>query len=314
MTASLRSSSPDHDLLAQFEVLQSRLAAPMHARDAAEALGVSEGALTEARRASPAAVALRGPDAASGYARLFARLAGLGAAMGLTRNAHCVIEITDAYAEPREAEGVAVLDGALGMRIDWRRWRAAYAMAERTPHGDHRSIQFFDASGDAVHKVYCAQETDAAGFEALIADWSDPDAPPRTFDAPSPAPADPENGETLRTLGRGAARALLEGAAQAGLPIRLEVGSSGCLQRFRGRVETIKTTGAWLNVLDPHVNLHMRWDRIAAARLARAEDGTERVEFRDAGGALFCVMADAATEAGPSAAGWRTLADALPGV
>ncbi|TVQ53177.1 MAG: hypothetical protein EA355_13800 [Rhodobacteraceae bacterium] len=266
-------------LLARWRALLADLPHRPYARDGADMLGVSEGALTDARTLSEEAQRLREPE--GGFAALLARLPALGEAMGLTRNAVCVVERTGRYGETTVEGAVARTHGDVALVADLSRWAAAFALGETSRHGFHRSIQIFDAAGEAVHKIYMTERTDPAAFDALIADLADPDAPPfpfAPFAPPAPPPAAPSGGEALR--------AVLKRAAAEGAPVSITVANPGCAQTVTDRIAMVEVTGTWLNILDPAVNLHLRMDHLAGVRLP--ENETACVEALDAGGSVVC--------------------------
>ena len=292
-------------LLARFRAMQARAPHGVRARDAADSLGVSEGALTEVRRGSGEAVPLPRPPGPDGFATLMAGLHEVGEALALTRNAHCVHERTGRYGAPTVTGDTARIEGEIVMRLRLRQWHAAYALTEPTHAGVRPSIQVFDVHGDAVHKVYQTEATDSAAFQRLIATFAQADAPALHFAAaPAAGVAEVPPG---RALGSTAMQHVLERAAEGQVPLCIVVGNRGCEQRFEGRVEVIKLTGPWLNVLDPRFNLHLRWDRIAATRLLSGDDGTG-VSVFDARGMAFCRV----TGADPAAPAWQGIAAALP--
>lgn len=57
-------------------------------------------------------------------------------------------------------------------------------------------------------------------------------------------------------------RTLLEKAAARKLPIMMFAGNRGNLQIHQGRVQTIRIMEAWLNILDPDFNMHLREDHV----------------------------------------------------
>ena len=137
-------------------------------RTAARELGTSEAALVatgvdgEARRLRPE------------FEEVLHALEPLGELMALTRNDACVHEKTGVYDDVHT--GLAhrmgqVLSADIDLRLFIGRWRHAYAVA--TPWGNgreglRRSLQIFDAHGDAVHKVFATRKTDEAAFLALV--------------------------------------------------------------------------------------------------------------------------------------------------
>jgi putative hemin transport protein len=133
----------------------------LRTRDAAVTLGVSEGELVAA---DPAARPLR-----KDWAALLGALEPIGRVMALTRNEAAVHEKTGVYANVR-IEGMMGL--ALNPDIDLRfflsRWAYGFALA-----GERPSLQFFDAHGDAVHKIFAVEASDRAAFAAVVAQFAD---------------------------------------------------------------------------------------------------------------------------------------------
>jgi putative hemin transport protein len=163
--------------------------------------------------------------------------------------------------------------------------------------GERLSLQFFDAAGEAVHKIYATDETDRTAFDDLIARHR---AKPSEL-AVAPRPVEPPDRpdseidveglraawramkdtheffgmlqkfkvgrvQALRLVGEEFARELpvlalrqaIEAAGADGTPIMIFVGSRGCIQIHTGPVERLVQTGGWFNVLDPTFNLHLR--------------------------------------------------------
>jgi putative hemin transport protein len=296
------------DLLAREAALRASGTTP-RMRDAAAMLGVPEAALLEARRATGAAVRLRRPDGPGGFGAVVAQLPAAGEVMALTRNEACVHEKYGRYA-PAEIEGsMGQVVGEIDLRLFLRAWAFGYRLTEETRSGPRTSLQFFDATGTAVHKVYATAATDPDGFDQIVADFADPDAAPATFAEIASEPAPRPDSEIdiagfvagwhalrhthefyglLRRFGvgraqamrlggpdlarpvlPGSARALLAATAANGVPVMVFVGNPGCVQIHSGPVHRIEVMGPWLNVLDPRFNLHLREDRIAGAWVVR---------------------------------------------
>lgn len=152
-------------------------AAGRRAKDAATAIGVSEGEAIAAHAGSHdgplKAVPLRGP-----WIELLQALQPCGPLLALTRNESTVHEKTGVY-ENLSATGPMGL--ALGEAIDLRlfldRWHAGFAVTEAAANPGKpasRSLQFFDAHGVAVHKIFVREATDLAAFEAAVAGHAEP--------------------------------------------------------------------------------------------------------------------------------------------
>lgn len=272
----------------------------MRIRDAAAQLTVSELELV-ATGCGEETTRLKGP-----WPTLMERLESLGEVMALTRNEQAVHEKIGPYQNIKITPHVGLV---LGEQIDLRifpgRWKHGFAVTVKTKNGPRQSLQFFDAHGQAVHKIYRRKETDGEAWDALVADHTAPDQSPEQ-EAPEPAPApaqdNPEpDAETFLTQWRGlkdthhffamlkkhkltrrqaihlgegeftrrvpstSSQTVLELASEQQVPIMVFVGSPGCIQIHTGPVKRIAPMGNWINVLDPGFNLHLRQDLVAEA-------------------------------------------------
>jgi len=262
-------------------------------RDAATALGVGEAelvALGIGRTATPL-----GPD----WRALLNDMPSVGRVMCLTRNEHCVHERHGRFDDVQVSgpHGV-VLGPDIDLRLFLSNWRYGFAVREPLKDGERLSLQIFDASGEAVHKIYATDETDRAAFDALIARHRA--ATPVTLKIEPRAPDAPDRPDTeidveglrrawramkdtheffgmlgkfkvgrvqaLRLVGEDLARELparalrsaIEAAGADGTPIMIFVGNRGCIQIHTGPVKRLVETHGWFNVLDPTFNLHLR--------------------------------------------------------
>ena len=144
--------------------LSLRAAEPrLRPRDGASRLGVSEAELV-ASRCGDAVVRLDGP-----WSALVRELPSLGTVMALTRNESVVHEKIGRYGNISIFDNTGlVLNEEIDLRIFFDHWNAGYAVVEETRSGRRRSLQFFDADGTAVHKVYIRDESDEEAFEGLV--------------------------------------------------------------------------------------------------------------------------------------------------
>ncbi len=322
----------------------------LRARDAAEALGVSEAELVAAGGVGQ--VRRLGGD----WGDLIKALPAVGRIMCLTRNEHCVHERHGAFQDV-SVNGLTglVLGPDIDLRIFFGHWKYGFAVADQGPQGDRLSLQIFDAHGVAVHKIYSTPATDMAAFEALIARFHDvgPFGPLELTPVPAPAAGKPDDTidrdgfiaawadmkdtheffPLLRKFGvqRLQAMRMAEGrfttevaadaveraftaAAAQDLPIMVFVGSRGVIQIHTGTVRTLKTMGPWFNVLDPDFNLHLRADRVATAWVTRkpTEDGVvTALELFDAQGETIALVFGERKPGKPELAAWRDLAESL---
>ena len=143
-------------------------------RDAARELGVSEGEVIAAavgRCEALAAVRLRGP-----WPELMARVPALGRVMALTRNESAVHEKTGQYADLSHQGPVGLALGReIDLRIFYMHWAEVYAVSEPVEAGVQRSLQVYDAWGEAIHKIYLREESDLGAWMDLVDACAHPD-------------------------------------------------------------------------------------------------------------------------------------------
>ena len=89
------------------------------------------------------------------WSAIIESLEPLGEVMALTRNASCVHEKTGVYrkASHHNQRGL-VLGGEIDLRVFYHQWAHGFAVSEQSEQGVQRSLQFFDAAGTAVHKIF----------------------------------------------------------------------------------------------------------------------------------------------------------------
>uniref|UniRef100_UPI0021BDF3D5 hemin-degrading factor n=1 Tax=Burkholderia multivorans TaxID=87883 RepID=UPI0021BDF3D5 len=225
-----------------------------------------------------------------------------------------------------------------------------------TPHGPLKSLQFFDAQGHAIHKVYLRAHSDHAGYDAFVARWRAASQQPGLDVAPA-APKKPERADSaidvagfraawhamtdthqffgitqrfgvsrLQALrladpqhaypldAAHALRHVLERAAQSGQPIMVFVGNAGMIQIHTGPVANVREVGAWINVLDPGFNLHVREDMIATAWVVKkpTSDGiVTSVELFDRNGEHVALLFGERKPGQPERDDWRALVASL---
>lgn len=254
------------------------------ARDAAHAIGLSEGAAVVAHVGAPAGFPRARPMQRD-WIGLLQALEPCGPLLALTRNDTTVHEKTGVY---QKVSGHNQRIGlALGEDIDLRlflnRWHTAFAVTELAANPENRaepSLQFFDAHGLAIHKIFVREATDLAAWHAVLERFEDRTGTPVVFRPAEPAPPirddatvdqaallrdwaaledthdffgllkmhEVERQQALRLadgrftaqLAPDAVRTLLLTAALEGTPIMCFVGSGGCTQIHTGPVHRIE--------------------------------------------------------------------------
>lgn len=258
-------------------------------RDAAKALNVSELAL-----------ALLEPGTellAHQPHQLMGALSKVGRIMALTRNDAAVHEVKGTCATLQGGEKMGLMLGEIDTRLFFTRW--AYTLY--IDQGERQSLQFFNASGDALHKIFTTPDTNLSAWFELIS-WQRPEHP-IVFEAhakPRPAPlATTTNVDTLRQewlaitdvhqfmallkrhnisrltafelAGQDLAKpanpnklpALFEALANSRKDIMIFCGNAGLVQIYSGSIHKLVPMAQWFNVLDPNFNLHLDLSQVA---------------------------------------------------
>ena len=163
-------------------------------RDIATELHISEGELIAAHAGlSLADGALLGAERLRAeWPAMIGALEPLGDVMALTRNASCVHEKTGVYRRASHNHQVGlVLGGEIDLRVFYRQWAHGFAVREMKQDEVQRSLQFFDASGHAVHKIFLKPQSDLAAYDALVTRFADDDQEAGIAVVPvSPPPAE----------------------------------------------------------------------------------------------------------------------------
>jgi putative hemin transport protein len=180
MTAETRAMAADPDLEARW--LAYRQEHPgVWLRDAAEALGVTEEELL--------AIGCGGgvTRLTCSWKALVEMLPALGEVKTMTRNENAVMEKWGRY---ERVEIVGNIGHVVGKDIDLRlfmhHWRAGYAVCEEGKYGLRRSLQFFDAHGTSIHKIYLEQESTLDAYSEIIEGTRSPDQSSNVAVTPAP--------------------------------------------------------------------------------------------------------------------------------
>lgn len=240
------------------------------------------------------------------HGELLQALEGLGSVMALSRNDQVVHEKHGVYTNFKIAgKGqMGICLGDIDLRVFFSHWKTALAVTEAGQNDSvRRSIQFFDATGSAVHKIYCTADTNETKWTALIDQFTADEQTPDLELTQIPEEAFPNTGKVsteavrnewqalkdvhhfhamLKRLGVSRLEALdlvgedyalklpLQKAEEAltlaqaqQVPIMVFVGNRGIVQIHTGTINKLLRTGPWFNVLDPGFNLHFDTETIS---------------------------------------------------
>lgn len=317
-------------------------------RNAAAELGCSELELL-AIRTGDDVIRLK-----SDFKKIITRIESLGSVMALTRNDAMVHEKTGQYKDVTLHGPMGLALGVIDLRIFFNRFVYGYAVSEDSKIGTRHSLQFFDADGVAVHKIYANKETDMEAFTTLVEefradDQSMPDVTSGTKEDLLSLPQDTDtqalqqgwrelkdvhhfqallkkhnlqripayrvvDDEFARPVQPDAFEAALTQAAEDKISIMVFVGSPGVIQIHTGKIENLKRTGPWFNVLDPGFNLHADTTKIAHAWVVRkpTTDGIiTSLELFDADGQQLALMFGERENGKLEQQAWRTIVEQI---
>jgi len=270
----------------------------LRARDFCDSHDIAEAQLLAAFVGQGVTAVSAHPDA------LMPQIAHLGEVMALTRNASCVHERIGTYGNYKSGPHAAmILQPEIDLRLFPSHWVSAFAVETETESGVKRSIQIFDAAGDAVHKIHLRDTSNHAAWSDVVAQLATADqSDTRDVSPRKPAEAPRVNLDKIallrsewakmtdthqflrltsklkmnrlgayrhvgapfvEALDVGAVDAALQALAGSGTEVMLFVGNRGCIQIHGGPIDRLKAMGPWQNIMDPRFNLHLRLDHIA---------------------------------------------------
>ncbi|WP_420962088.1 hemin-degrading factor [Brucella sp. IR073] len=280
------------------EILRARAENPkMRERDFAQLLNISEADYVAAQ-CGDGVIRLRADVDA-----LLSGIEAVGEVMALTRNESAVHEKIGVYENIHRGEHAALTLGKdIDLRIFPKVWAHGFAVEKRDGEDVRRSLQFFDKSGEAVHKIHLRPASDLNAYFALVESMRSDDQSRSietvAYGAKEYANVEELNRDDFRSrwsqmtdvhqfvgilkdfklnrhqavkvvgedyaweLGTEAVAEMMGKAAESGQPIMCFVGNRGCIQIHSGPIHELKPMGPWLNVMDPTFHLHLRTDHI----------------------------------------------------
>ena len=149
---------------------------PVRVRNAAAELGVSEGQLV-ACRVGDGVIRLKDDPQA-----ILENIEPLGEVMALTRNEDCVHERKGVYSNHSFSKHGPMAMGLfvnpdIDLRLFMNHWKTCFAVQETSHDQIRKSIQFFDKTGTAIHKIYVTAKSDEAAYDALVEKFSAEEQP-----------------------------------------------------------------------------------------------------------------------------------------
>jgi putative hemin transport protein len=157
-------------------------------RDLAASLDISEAQLVSAEIGNGVKRISADPDLIMPLVR------SLGEVMALTRNNSCVHERVGTFLTYHSGQHASMVTGPdIDTRIFAHHWSYGFAVETTTDKGLRRSLQFFDAAGDAVQKIYVRESSNQDAWQPLVDALLLDDQNP-TFDVIARAAVEPAKG------------------------------------------------------------------------------------------------------------------------
>ncbi|MBP6018671.1 MAG: hemin-degrading factor [Burkholderiaceae bacterium] len=256
-------------------------------RKLAQDMGVSELELVAANCGDIQSTLLREPAQ-----EIFKALGELGRVMALTRNEWAVHERHGEYQDIRAGKTMGIVLGPdIDLRMFFSTWKSTWAVND----GGRLSIQFFDAAGQAIHKVYVTDETNVSAYHALVQKFADdtpvwPSITPLDIKQDGSVVDQPDllrsewlamtdthqfygllqrhkvsrlgalrhaGADLAQELPNDVAERMLQDVAAQDISFMCFVGNQGMIQIHSGPIKKLLRMGPWFNVLEPHFNLHL---------------------------------------------------------
>lgn len=160
----------NHDILKELDAQWKTLLQTndsIRIRDAAKRLCVSEAELLASQMVVDDSQ-YRVTRLEGEFRHLMRDLKPLGKLMALTRNDAMVHEKTGVYENITVHGAMGLALGNIDLRMFFDHFVYGFAVAEEGKVGVRYSLQFFDATGTAVHKIYTTNETDIVAYDNLV--------------------------------------------------------------------------------------------------------------------------------------------------
>ncbi|MBZ9845539.1 hemin-degrading factor [Mesorhizobium sp. CA5] len=168
----------------------------MRERDLSAQLGISEAELVAAHCGfGTVRVEPRVNDLLTG-------LEAVGEVMALTRNESAVHEKIGVYDKVVTGNHNAMVLGEnIDLRIFPKAWAHGFAVEKRNGGEIRRSLQFFDAAGEAVHKVHLKPASNLYAYQKLVASLESSNQEPTVAILPSAAEGEDEEQGAAASIG-----------------------------------------------------------------------------------------------------------------
>ena len=183
-------NSKDNSALAERYQQLKKEQPELRARNVAELLDVSEAEILLVNDNAEITTLKQQPE------DILKQVIHLGEVMALTRNDDCVHERKGVYdnasffSHGKMKQGLFV-NPDIDLRLFMSHWMFCFGVIEKSERGDRKSLQFFDKSGAALHKIYLTKKSNESAYNQLVQEFTaDEQLTSLTLEAYSPKPED----------------------------------------------------------------------------------------------------------------------------
>src|SRR5690606_12709903 len=154
------------------QILKARADNPkMRERDFAQSLGISEADFVAAHRGQDATAPVSARRIRADVETLLNHIGAVGEIMALTRNEGAVhVKLGPLDQQLWGPHASLALGKEIDLRIFPKHWVHGFAVSKPDGEATRRSLQFFDATGEAVFKIHLRAASNVEAYEALVAD------------------------------------------------------------------------------------------------------------------------------------------------
>lgn len=152
------------------QILKARAENPKaREREFAQGLGISEADFVAAYCGADESAPMSVRRIRADVEKLLERAPSLGEVMALTRNESAVHEKIGPFEKTIWGPHASLTLGKdIDLRIFPKHWVHGFAVEKRDAGSLRRSLQFFDASGEAVHKIHLRPASNLEAYEQLV--------------------------------------------------------------------------------------------------------------------------------------------------
>ncbi len=160
-------------------------------RDIALQLGLSEAELVAVHTGATidADTTMQAIRLNNEWAAIIEALEPLGEVMALTRNESCVHEKIGVYRDASHNGNVGLVLGEIDLRVFYSQWAFGFAVKEHGEHGEQNSLQFYNKTGTAIHKIFIKEQSNKTEYAQLVARFTADKQEPNIICVPATPPA-----------------------------------------------------------------------------------------------------------------------------